>query len=442
MSNLDKIIERSINNTHIERFNHTEDGEKKVSTHKIFIVIVVFALFLLVWSSQASIDITVSTRGEALLDSDVEKVQHLEGGILNEVYVSPGDLVFKGQKIALLTSKDRVSELSSTQYEITGLQIEQQKYNALISNSTPNFTAYINFPELVETHSLSWEEESNRNRSSDELILHDIKHKQSLIASMQRRVKSSNSQLGLIKQQLKIKQQLFDEEMASYVDVLNMKVQHMNMVREIENLREGILNEEFQLVRLEKLLDDTQKTRSTDYYAKLTEVNKQLKIKLTQLPTISDKVDRLLVFSPVDGTVDKVNYNYLSAIISPGDSIADITPLKNTLHAEVKIPRKDVGFIEKGQEVKLKFDAYNFAKYGVITGSISSISRSSYEEKEEEYYLAKIDITQNYLERNGIKYHISPYMEFTADIKTGNRKVIDYALKPVMAALDESFDER
>ena len=51
---------------------------------------------------------------------------------------------------------------------------------------------------------------------------------------------------------------------------------------------------------------------------------------------------------------------------------------------------KDVGFIEKGQEVKLKFDAYNFAKYGVITGSISSISRSSYEEKEEEYYLAKI----------------------------------------------------
>ena len=106
---------------------------------------------------------------------------------------------------------------------------------------------------------MSWEEESNRNRSSDELILHDIKHKQSLIASMQRRVKSSNSQLGLIKQQLKIKQQLFDEEMASYVDVLNMKVQHMNMVREIENLREGILNEEFQLVRLEKLLDDTQK---------------------------------------------------------------------------------------------------------------------------------------------------------------------------------------
>lgn len=442
MNHLDKIIEQSINTTHTDHVNSNEKYEAKVSPHKIFVILVIFSLFLLIWSSQASIDITVSTRGEALLDSDVEKVQHLEGGILDEIYVSPGDLVFKGQKIALLTSTDRVSELRSTQYEITELYIEQKKYNALIQNTTPDFSQYAAFPKLLKTHTLSWEEESNRNLSNDELILHDIKHKQSLIASMKRRIASSNSQLNLIKQQLSIKQKLYNEEMSSYIDVLNMKVQHMNMVREIENLQEGMLNEEFQLTRFQKLLDDTRRTRNSEYYTTLTEVNKTLNSKQAQLPTLNDKVNRLLVFSPVDGTVDKVNFNYLSAIIPPGDSIADITPLKNTLHAEVKIPRKDVGFIEKGQEVKLKFDSYNFAKYGVITGNISSISRSSYEEKEEEYYLAKVDIAQNYLERNGIKYHISPYMEFTADIKTGNRKIIDYALKPILAALDESFDER
>jgi HlyD family secretion protein/adhesin transport system membrane fusion protein len=157
---------------------------------------------------------------------------------------------------------------------------------------------------------------------------------------------------------------------------------------------------------------------------------------------VTDKVERLLVFSPVDGKVDKINFNYQSAVIPPGDSIADITPLNNEMHAEVKIPRKDVGFIEKGQEVKLKFDTYNFAKYGILSGNIESISRSSYEEKEQEYYIAKIKITENYLTRNQIQYYIAPYMEFTADIKTGSRKVIDYALKPIMTALDESFDER
>jgi len=230
--------------------------------------------------------------------------------------------------------------------------------------------------------------------------------------------------------------------MASYVDVLNMKVQRMNMVREIENLDEATLNESYELIRLEKSLIDNRQSRNSEYQRLNTDVNKRLRVKQTQLPTIRDKVERLLVYSPVDGTVDKVHYNYISAVIAPGDSIADITPLNNTLHGEIKIPRKDVGFIEKGQAVKLKFDSYNFSKYGVVEGVISSISRSSYEDEDAQYYVAKVIMDNAYLDKGGKKYYLTPYMEFTADIKTGSRKVIDYALKPVITALDESFDER
>jgi HlyD family secretion protein/adhesin transport system membrane fusion protein len=221
-----------------------------------------------------------------------------------------------------------------------------------------------------------------------------------------------------------------------------MKVQRMNMVREIENLEEATLNERYALIRLEKALIDSRQSRNSEYQSQITDTNKILGVKQTQLPTIRDKVERLLVFSPVDGTVDKVHYNYISAVIAPGDSIADITPLNNTLHGEIKIPRKDVGFVEKGQAVKLKFDSYSFSKYGVVNGVISSISRSSYKDDDAEYYIAKIIIDSHYLDKAGSKYYLTPYMEFTADIKTGSRKVIDYALKPVITALDESFDER
>lgn len=443
MSNLDKIIEEAINKT--SNVSHTDDNDNsadKISTSWIFIIFIIFFLLILIWSSQATIDITVSARGEVLLESDVEKIQHLEGGILDEIFIEPGEFVFKGQKIASLTSKDRVSELRSIRYEIAKLQIEQEKILSLINHTKPDLSSYDEYPDLVKVQTSTWKEIRNKNQSNDDLFLHDIKHKKTLIKSMEQRVQSSTTQLNLIAQQLKIKTQLFEEEMASYIDVLNMKVQNMNMIREIENLREAILNETFQLARLEKQLSDHKINRTTDYYTELTEINKNLEIKQSQLPTLSDKVERLLVLSPVDGTVDKVNYNYLSAVIAPGDSIADITPLKNELHAEVKILRKDVGFIEKGQEVKLKFDTYSFSKYGVISGRIESISRSSYEEKEQEYYLAKIIFSKKYLEKNDIKYHIAPYMEFTADVKTGSRQVIDYALKPIMAALDESFDER
>ncbi len=101
-----------------------------------------------------------------------------------------------------------------------------------------------------------------------------------------------------------------------------------------------------------------------------------------------------------------------------------------------------MGFVEIGQAVKVKMDTYNFAKYGFLEGRIASISRSSYEEEDAEFYLAEIQISQNYLERGGTQYKLSPYMEFTADVKTGSRRVIEYAAKPVMSAIEDAFDER
>ncbi|MCV5341868.1 hypothetical protein OFC87_33600, partial [Escherichia coli] len=71
----------------------------------------------------------------------------------------------------------------------------------------------------------TWQQEFSKNRSNEELITHDIQHKNSLIDSMLKRRKSSENQLSLIRKQLNIKNTLYKEEMASYVDVLNMQVQ-------------------------------------------------------------------------------------------------------------------------------------------------------------------------------------------------------------------------
>ena len=440
--NFDQVIEQSVNKAHSTNLIDEVSANKKNTGQRIAIIIFAFSIIALIWSSQAELEINVSTRGEILLDSDIEKIQHLEGGMLLALYVAPGDIVYKGQKIALINSLDRENELQVTDYEIAGLKIENLKYSSLLNNTELDLSAFTIFPELVQTHYKTWRVEKDKNSSDDALIEHDIVHKTQLIASMNKRIVSSNTQLGLIQQQLSIKEALYKEEMASFVDVLNMRVQNMNMVREIENLHEAVLNEKFQLNRMKKQLVNTAATRNNMYLDKLTTIRKDLSIKQTQRIALSDKVSRLTVYSPVDGTVDKLNYNYISAIISPGDSIAEITPLKNALRGQIKIPRKDIGFIEKGQLVSLKLDTFNFANYGVINGVISSISRGSYTEEEDEFFLAEITIEKDYLMKKGVKYNISPYMEFTADIKTGTRRVIDYALKPIMAALEESFNER
>ncbi|MGR5297655.1 HlyD family type I secretion periplasmic adaptor subunit [Vibrio mediterranei] len=443
-------IEKHIRNALIQNSSVKGDAhldEVKIKSamtpvHKALLLTFLVSMVLLVIASQARIDIVVSSRGELLLDSDIERVQHLEGGILDELLVKPGDVVYEGQPIAKLKSLDRNSLLSTNDSEVTQLEMDRLRYQGLISGQEPNFSEFNDFPKLVSLNMQAWTQENSKNQSSETLIEHDIEHKRNLVDSMTRRKLSSNNQLRLIRKQLGIKQTLYKEEMASYVDVLNMQVQESNMIREIENLDESIMNEKFQLERLDKQLADLVANRNSEYQAQITQIEKELNIKRIQRPQLSDKVDRLIVYAPVDGVVDKVHFNFRSAVIPPGESIADIAPLNNQLHGEAKIPRKEMGFVEVGQQVKLKFDTYNFSKYGFLSGTITSISRSSYEEEESEYYLAKILIDQDYLERSGTKYSLSPYMEFTADIKTGDRRVIEYAMKPVMSAIDDAFDER
>lgn len=445
-SNIEHHIKNAlIKNSEKSESDYVEAVEIKsamTTVHKTLLLTFVIVLVLLIIASQARIDIVVSSRGELLLESDIEKVQHLEGGILDSMLVKPGDIVYEGQPIARLRAIERNSQLTTANTEIAQLEMDRLRYQHLISQTEPDFSEYSNFPDLVRVNQTTWRHENDKNVSAEILIQHDIEHKETLIASMKKRRVSSLNQLKLIRKQLDIKETLYKEEMASYVDVLNMKVQESNMVREIENLDESLMNEDFQLARLSKQLTDLIVNRNSEYQSQIIQANKDLEIKRIQQPQHSDKVDRLIVYSPVDGVVDKVHFNFRSAVVPPGESIADIAPLNNRLHGEAKIPRKEMGFVEVGQEVKLKFDTYNFAKYGFMPGTITSISRSSYEEEETEYYLAKITIEHDFLERSGTKYSLSPFMEFTADIKTGDRRVIEYAAKPVMSAIEDAFDER
>ncbi|QIA65174.1 HlyD family type I secretion periplasmic adaptor subunit [Vibrio astriarenae] len=411
--------------------------------HKTLLVIFLLIIIAVIVASQARIDIVVSVRGELLLDSDIEKVQHLEGGILEELLVQKGDLVYEGQPIAQLKALERNSQLDTVNTELVQLELDIIRYQSLLDMAEPDFSPYQErFPELVSTNLNTWRQEFNKNQSNELLITHDIDHKNALISSMKKRRVSSVNQLSLIRKQLEIKDTLYKEEMASYVDVLNVQVQESNMVREIENLDESLMNEDFQLQKLDKQLVDLIENRNAEYQAQIIQAQKDIRIKQLQQPQHSDKVDRLTVYSPIDGVVDKVHFNFKSAIVPPGESIADIAPLNNTLHGEAKIPRKEMGFVEVGQQVKVKLDTYNFAKYGFIQGTITSISRSSYEEEDTQFYLAAIELENNYLERSGAKYNLSPYMEFTADVKTGSRRVIEYAAKPVMSAIEDAFDER
>ncbi len=410
--------------------------------HVMQISILCGIILLLIWASVAKLDIVVSARGEVVSESDVEKIQHREGGILDALLVKEGQYVHKGQPIARLRAMERDSELGAMQFEVSELQLEIERLSALIDDFIPDFTKYSRDEELVAFHSKIWREEVEKNRAAEDLLTHDIAHKKGLLSSMRGRLKSSREQLDLIKEQKDIKEQLYREDIIPYIQVLDMRVQEKNMQREIQNLEEAILNEDFSLQKISKQLTEMRASKRAEYLDKRATAQKDISVKREHFPNVQDQVNRLVVTSPIDGFINEIHFNYKSAVIAPGESIADISPVRSALIGEAKIPRKDIGFIEIGQSVRIKVDTFTFTKYGAINGEVTAISKNSYEEDDQTFYIAKLSLARDYLEFAGTPYYIAPDMEFVADIKTGSRSVLDYAVKPIVIALKQSFRER
>lgn len=133
----------------------------------------------------------------------------------------------------------------------------------------------------------------------------------------------------------------------------------------------------------------------------------------------------------------------LDIVVSvPGEIMTDVPPVDSTFIVEIKISDKDIGFVKKEQGVRVKINAFPFTKYGSIAGEIFSISKNPAKENNKTHYLAQIELPQNFVEYKGERYALLPGMTVMADIKTGNRTVLNYALKPIVTALEQAFAER
>lgn len=405
-------------------------------------LLIVVGLTLLIWLMFAELELVITARGEIIESRDIERVQHLEGGILDEILVAEGDQVFKGQTLAVLQSFDTQSSLVTTQGEVEEAQMEMERLLALMETRELDLQSFDeNHPRRLH-HERSFSIEDKKNRSKDIAIMYEIRQAKEVLASMQTRLASSLAQKKLMQEQLRIKEQLYKEEIASYLDVIRVKIENMNMYREIQNLEEAILQKQLEYQSLEHRLVNERNIRNAEYMTKFTDTRKAYFLKSSMLPSVTDRVERLKILAPVDGFIDKISYNYLSAIISPGESFAEIAPLKDIILAEIKVQPKDIGHIEIGQSVRVKIDTYDFTKYGWIDGSIESISRYTQEEEKEKFFIAKVALDKRFLNRHGIDYEVLPAMEITGDIITGSRRVIEYVVKPVAQMISGAFNEQ
>jgi adhesin transport system membrane fusion protein len=231
--------------------------------------------------------------------------------------------------------------------------------------------------------------------------------------------------LGIVSEELRLTQSLAKAGAASHVDVLKLQ-------RQVSEIRLKITE------------------RQAEYMVKAREELARAKAEADSLEEVirgrSDSLSRLTLRSPVRGVVKDIEVTTQGGVIPPNGRLMVIVPMEDQLLVEARISPRDIAFIRPGLEAKVKVTAYDYSIYGALNGEVVTVSPDTIQDEikpEVFYYRAFIRTSEDALinEETGMRYPIVPGMIATVDIKTGEKTVFEYLMKPINRA-QEAMRER
>jgi hemolysin D len=147
--------------------------------------------------------------------------------------------------------------------------------------------------------------------------------------------------------------------------------------------------------------------------------------------------------SPVDGTVQQLVVHTEGGVVTEAQPLMVIVPSDNPLEVEAFFENKDIGFVKAGQEAEVKIETFQYTKYGTIDAAVSSVSHDAInDEKRGLIYSSRVRMDKTTLMVDGTEVSLSPGMAVTVEVKTGQRRVIEYFLAPLLQHTSESLRER
>ncbi len=420
-----------------------ESGPPKSAVNTIRIICII-VFFSILGSCFAPLNETSVAPGEIVPATSVQPVQHLEGGIVEEVLVKDGDEVRKGQPLIRLEATSTLSELDRTRARYVSLDMQMRRLRDFALGEEADFSDYEDeFPVIALDQEKILNQQKESREAQERVFISKIANSRNQLAVLEQQEAAQLQALNLVGEELKIREELTEKGLGSKIRLLEIQREYVaakstydTTVEQKTGVIAGINEAEGNLTQLRERLNSD----ALDQLGQLVEESVQLQ---SELKRLNNKVARLSILSPVDGIVKGLKYRAYASVIPPGDLIAQIVPNEDNLVAEVRISPSDVGHAEIGSEVMVKVDTYNYTMYQGIDAHLTNVSASSFlDEQGEAYFKGYIELPKNYVERAGQQYVVTPGMTVVADIKTGEKTLFEYLMKPIQRAVTESFREQ
>jgi hemolysin D len=432
--------------------------------------IIAFFCVALAWSFLGRVDIIATASGKVAPFGRVKLVQPLESGVVSAIHIHDGDHVTAGQVLIELDSKTARAERDKIAGDLLQARLDAAQLTALkagLDGGDP--LAAFEPPPTVPTRLAARARADVAARAAEQTaklasLDQQIAQKQAETEEIAATVAKLQASTPILAEQVEVRRQAMNIQFGNklaYLEVEQRLVeqQHETLVQqhratETRTAREALLQQ----------YQQTQAEYARGLYDDLATAEQTVDEQSQELIKAEDRVQQQVLTAPIDGTVQQLAIHTVGGVVTPAQSLLVVVPEDHELEIEAMVQNRDVGFVHVGQPVEIKVETFTFTRYGLLHGTVESISRDTVSEDKRKtpdqkaaaadqasqgddqagapVYVARIKLEKSSIMVEGKAEPLGPGMAVSAEIKTGRRRVIDYLISPLRQYEQEALHER
>lgn len=404
-----------------------------------------------VWGSLAPISGAAIAPGIIVATGQNKTVQHLEGGIIENILVREGETIEAGQTVIRLNETAALANLTRMSGQYDALRAIEARYLAERDDmDTIRFPAEMlarqgepAMAEVLDGQQREFTARRNALNSQISVLENQMGATREQIIGLEAQVEAADQQMALVQEELKDTKGLFDQGLAQKSRVLSLQRAAAELLGNKGQLIAQIAQARQTIAETESRMLSTRQAWIEKAVSELRDVQIQVSDYAERLKAAQDVATRIQIKAPVAGVVVKLHYNTLGGVIAPGQPIVDILP-SSALEIEARVNPQDIKRVFAGSLANLRFPALRERTTPVMPGVVEFVSADRLTDARtgEPYYTARIKLADT-LDKEEMETaaRLLPGMPAEVYVETGDRTFFQYLLSPVTDILAHSFRE-
>ncbi len=419
------------------------DDTSKIIKFGLIVIFIVF-IILGVWITFAPLAIYSVATGTISADYNKKRVQHLEGGTIKKIFVNDGDFVKKNQILIKLDDVKIKSKLKTLKVQYENLLAMQER---LISQKDK--LKIIHFNKEIKDQKIKQEqlklfyttlEALEKNK---QIISKQILQLKSQLETLDFTLKSKNYIKNSLKEEIQELKILYEKKLINKIELRKFKRELKQLESEIINIikEQFKVKEQIKELKTKNILVDKNFEKET--LENLTQTSTKISDIKSQIEVFENSLENNIILAPTEGYIIGISKYSQDSIIKPSSDILEIVPKKSNLIIVGKVKSTDIDKMKIGLKTNIIFSAYNTQMSYTIEGDIIYVSADSFIDKfNNSYYEVKVNLDSKALEQvKSYNFNLVAGMPVEMMIRTGNRTILSYLLKPLLDRFARSFNE-